>query len=297
MGLRRLALSFGFGLLGAAVLGCSDDTGTTPGADAGPSLTDLGARDTGPGDVGQVLADRPDAGPADSGQSTASCGMLGRCNYVTNSGCAAGEGCYAAREMANGPITGLCVTPGTRGWGERCTSVNDCREGFACLGDPGECTKLCCGTDNTSCRDESRGGRPGAVCAGTITGLDARYCISVVSCDPYATANNRCAPSTPRCDPIAADGTTNCFAQQSGVTPGTDGTPCCVNTRCAPGFACVGTDPAACNTAAPNRVCRRVCNPDTEGTDAGTACPANQRCSLRFRDLPSTFAACQPQTM
>jgi hypothetical protein len=297
-------------------VGCSAGGGTTEPDDAGTTPVDTGRRDTGvlvdrgvtdtgvtqpdvgpgPFDVGPVPTDGG-TGPTDSG-TTATCGMLGVCNIVANTGCAVGEGCYGARMAPGDPVTGVCAMAGRRGWGERCTAANDCREGFACLGTPGTCTKLCCGTDNASCRDETRGGRAGALCAGTINDIaNVRYCIEATGCDLYATSNNRCPSDRPRCDAISADGTTNCFAQTAGVTPGMDGTPCCNNQRCAPGFVCVGFSSTTCDTAMPNRNCRRVCNPDTEGTDAGVVCPSGQFCGARFNNLPETYGACVPMMM
>ena len=226
---------------GIGSVGCSS---STPDAitDAGPS--DVGTPDTGGlGDSG-VVADRgtaTDTGAPDVGAS-ASCGAtLGACNVVTNVGCMVGEGCYAGRN-ADGGVGATCAEAGRRGWGEACTSANGCREGFACLGTPGACVKLCCLNDNASCRDETRGGRPGAVCAGGVNGSDVRTCMEISSCDVLATSNNRCAADRPRCEIIATDGTTNCAPQEAGATPGGDGASCCTNNRCLPGFACVPRD-------------------------------------------------------
>jgi len=265
------------------------DTGVTP--DRGTVGVDAVVdRDTGTvtPDTGPMT---PDTGPMPS------CGMLGMCNIVANTGCALGEGCYGARMAPNDPVTGVCAMAGSRGWGERCNAANDCREGFACLGTPGTCTKLCCGTDNASCRDESRGGRAGALCAGTVNDLNVRFCIEATGCDVYATRENRCPTDRPRCDPISADGTTNCFAHMAGTAPDGDGTPCCTNQRCAVGFTCIGFSDTMCEATAPNRTCRRVCNPDTEGTDAGVTCPSGQFCGARFQNLPVTYGACIPMTM
>ena len=61
---------------------------------------------------------------------------------------------------------------------------------------------------------------------------------------------------------------------------------------------CVPRDPGtagmACVATAPNRVCRRVCNPTLAGSDAGAQCPAMQACTLRFNDTPEAYGACAP---
>lgn len=255
-----------FGLLLA--IGCSS---------GGPSGADGGTGD-------RPATDRGDPGPW-------FCGALGACNLVTGAPCAAGTGCYVGR-AGDGGIGAACSEAGRGAWGESCSTANGCREGFACLGSPGACVKLCCGGDNASCRDESRGGRPGAICAGGVTGTDVRTCTEAVSCDLYATTGNRCPVERPRCDVISADGASNCFAHEAGAAPAGDGAPCCTNGRCQPGFVCVPTDPsmgtAACVAATPNRVCRRVCN------TASAQCPAGQSCQLRFVAAPDTYGACAP---
>lgn len=273
---------------GLLSLGCSsattnpDDGGNGDGA-AVDAASDRGA-----------VTDRvaPDSG------FTANCGStLGPCNVVTNAGCTAGDGCYAGR-IADGGVGATCAPAGSHGWGESCTTANGCREGFACLGTPGVCVKLCCLNDNASCRDEARGGRPGAVCAGAVTGSDVRTCMEIQSCDVYATSANRCPAERPRCEIIASDGTTNCFAQDTAGAPGGDGVACCTNNRCQPGLVCVPVDRTmgnvACMASAPNRVCRRVCNPTLGGADAGAQCPAGQACVINFTDTPQTYGACAP---
>ncbi len=240
------------------------------------------------GDAGTAV----DAGGDARRDGSLGCGNYGVCNLVTNVGCDPAMGCYAS--VRGTTLTSACSVAGRRGWGEACAGTNGCREGFACIGSPAMCLKLCCGTDNTSCRDEARGGRPGAVCAGNITNTDMRYCIEVASCDPAAVTNNRCPTDRPRCDLVAIDGTTNCSAINT-MSPGRDGSPCCFNNLCGVGLVCVPMTPgmaAACVPATPNRVCRRVCNPLLTGADAGAQCPMGQQCAIRFNDTPDTYGAC-----
>jgi hypothetical protein len=282
-------------LLSAAALvsiGCSSST-VEPAADAAAAV-DLGVADAG-ARTDQGVA--PDRGAPDVGAPAACGGTLGACNVVFNTGCAVGAGCYAGRS-ADGGVGASCAPAGSRGWGEACTTANGCREGFACLGTPGTCVKLCCENDNASCRDEGRGGRPGAICAGSVNGSDIRTCMGISSCDLLATTGNSCPADRPRCDIIASDGTTNCFPREAGATAGGDGVACCTNSRCEPGFICVPRDPAmgmaACVPASPNRVCRRTCDPSMAGADAGAQCPASQACTISFTDAPSTYGACAP---
>ena len=278
-------------------LACSSST-PDPGGDAGPGELDVAITDRGTVTDRGTIADR---GAPDSGGGATCGGTLGPCNVVTSTGCMSGEGCYAVRS-ADGGVGASCAPVGRRGWGEPCTTANGCREGFACLGTPGSCVKLCCQNDNASCRDEARGGRPGAVCAGMVNGSDTRTCMEISSCDVYATSGNRCPAERPRCDIIASDGTTNCFPQEAGATPGDDGAACCSNNRCQPGMVCVPRDRTmgnvACVPASPNRVCRQVCNPMVAGADAGAdagaQCPAAQTCSFTFTDTPETYGACAP---
>ena len=281
---------------GVLAAGC----GSSGGGDIDAGYVDLGVVDLGVTDAGSPTDRGPtitDRGPADGGP-TSTCGAtLGACNIVTNTGCTAGNGCYAARG-ADGGVAATCATAGPHGWGDTCSSANDCREGFACLGTPGTCVKLCCGSDNASCRDESRGGRAGSLCAGGITGTDVNTCTDVTTCDVYATTGNGCPTDRPRCEFIAADGTTNCYASQPGMTISAEGGPCCVDNRCQPGFVCVPVDltmaSTACSDTAPNRVCRRACDMRRVGADAGSLCPTGQSCSLGFNGAPAGYGACVP---
>lgn len=269
---------------GALSSGCSSD---------GPPAADGGV---------DVAADRPanttDGGTAADARATTSCGAsLGECNVVTGAPCAAGTGCYPGL-APDGSLSASCAEAGRRGWGEPCATANGCREGFACLGTPGACVKLCCGNDNSSCRDETRGGRAGAICAGGVNGSDVRTCAEVTSCDLHAATNNRCPAERPRCDVLSDDGTSSCFPLEAGATPGGEGATCCANNRCQPGFLCVpampGGEAEACVASRPNRVCRRVCNPVLTGADAGAQCPADRTCLGFSAGAPASYGRCEP---
>lgn len=253
-----------FTLMSVLALGC----GTSSSRDAG--VTD--ARANVPGDDGYPSV----------------CGMTqGDCNWVANTGCDAGAGCY--RAVVDGGVRQLCAAVGSRGWGVACTRANECAPGLGCLGEPGRCTPLCCGGDHARCEDPTRGGRPGGLCVGAVVGTDARYCLETGPCSPVALSGNGCPSDRPRCDVVAASGATACGAVVR--SPGGDGTPCCRSESCGPGFACIRDITLRCDEASPAGLCRRLC---ATGADAAATCPAGQSCSLRFDGLPDTLGACAP---
>ena len=288
--MRRPSLSFALPL---SLLACASDPSPTPPPTDVPRVDSM-VDATPPPDAA------PDAAPdvsADGGASACGNTFGPRCNLVTSAGCAAGQGCYFD-PRATLP-SAQCRTAGRGGWGDPCAAPTDCREGFACLGSPARCLKLCCEGDNTGCRDEARGGRAGARCA---IGADLRnndmptafVCLGD-PCDPFATAGvNRCPAESPRCEPLG-DGAT-CFQQATGCTPGGDGTPCCNNGCCQPGYLCVlPAMGGMCAAAAPTGTCRRSCNGRAAMPDA--VCPTGQQCRVTFgaaSGLPEYFRACSP---
>lgn len=259
--------AYGLSLLASLILGCSSGSSS----DAG--VTDAGATDV----------------PRDDGFPSRCGATLGTCNWVTNEGCDAGTGCY--RASVDGGVRQLCAPVGSRGWGAACANANECLPGFACLGEPGRCAMLCCGADHARCGDVAQGGRANALCVGAVLGTDARYCIETGACDPLATTDNGCPTDRPRCDVVASNGATACSALRGAG--GGEGAACCRSESCLPGYACIHRGTDVCRDAAPDGVCRRFCNPSS---DAGVACPAGQRCGLRFDGLPATIGACTPAT-
>lgn len=282
-------------LLGVSMglLACGNDPAPMPPPADVPAL-DAGPDGGGP-DVSSPDVAAPDA-RADGGASACGNTFGPTCNLVTSAGCPAGQGCYFD-PRATLPAA-RCRTAGRGGWGDPCTMPTDCREGFACLGSPARCLKLCCEGDNATCRDEARGGRAGARCAvpADLRGNNmptVHVCLGD-PCDPFATAGaNRCPAETPRCEPLG-DGAT-CFQQRAGCTPGGDGAPCCSNGCCQPGFTCVLSAAGMCPEAAPTGMCRRACNSRAAMPDA--VCPTGQRCRVMFNmasGLPDYFRACSP---
>lgn len=253
---------------------------STPSGDAGVDAADVATpRDT-------------STGPRDTGLGGSACGdMAGSCNPISLVGCATGEGCYVNSTLTGG-FRASCAAGGRSGWGATCARSSDCREGFACLFDGsgvGTCTMLCCGSDHSTCRDVSRGGRAGALCAAGVTNSQLRTCLEVMSCDPYAATGNRCPTERPRCDIVGDDGSTSCAAYEPMGTPVAEGQPCCTPNHCLAGLACIRTGSTACVATAPNGACRRVCDP----TARPPVCGAGTHCA-GLRDAAATFGVCLP---
>lgn len=256
---------------------CASNPAST--VDAGADVTDASARD--------VVTP-----PRDTGLGGAACGeMSGSCNPISLAGCDAGQGCYVTATLTGG-FRASCAAGGRAGWGATCARSSDCREGFACLfdgGGTGTCTMLCCGSDHSTCRDVSRGGRVGAICAAGVTGSMLRTCLDVMACDPYATTSSGCPAERPRCDIVGDDGSTACAAFEPDVTPVGEAQPCCTPNHCQVGLACIRTGTATCNAAAPNGACRRVCDP----TSRAPVCSAGTHCAA-LRGAAATFGVCLP---
>lgn len=267
------------------LVACSGTTSPTPSPDA--SAPDASSPDAAQPDVA-----RPDAATGDVPRDgAATCGMFGRaCNLLTNAGCAPGQGCYF--DFGGVPAQNVCRAAGSRGWGETCNGLYECREGFACLGNPAVCTMLCCNNDSAPCRDEARGGRPGARCAGNITNLPGmQFCLADTSCNPFAVSNNGCPAAMPRCTPIG-DGAT-CGPQTTPTVP--EGGACCTASVCAPGHVCLlGAAGTTCDPMRPTGRCRRVC--DGRQANPSSVCPMGQQCLVMFNgaQVPSYFRACSP---
>lgn len=223
----------------------------------------------------------------DSGNFPAHCGnTLGACNLVTSAGCADHQGCFVGR-LDGGTIATCAVPSPSAQWGTPCETANGCAPGFACVGSPATCVKLCCADDDAHCADVSHGGRAGGVCAGILTGTDTRLCVQSTTCEPLLLTHNGCGADRPRCDVISPRGATTCAAIH-GSGRG-DGEACCANTECRVGYVCVGSDTSVCDSSTPNRQCRRACDPTQTTT---TTCPQGQGCTVHFVDTPRSFGAC-----
>lgn len=263
--------------------------------DSGTDVTDAGVHDTGT----NMDVQHADVPPTDTGTDggSATCGTgLGPCNPVTQTGCGTGMACIFGGD-GDGGVTSICTSPGAGAPGATCNSADGCLQGFACLGNPGHCTKICCGPgDNETCRT-GVGGVHGATCAIQIQDVNFYGCQATTTCDWFA---QDCANATDNCQPIDSTGTTTCVAGGTG----TDGASCGGGTGavdCARGFICISAGP----DAGSGGVCRAICDPSDTTGDAGTTpdggvsrlCPTGRHCGgLNFADghsLPN-FGVCVP---
>jgi hypothetical protein len=262
--LRRTTTSLAFALF--AITGCNGGTMTVD--DTGPAD---GGMDIVMGDMGVDHGSMGDTAMPETGTDGGSCGAGFTCNPITNAGCATGMACITANDGDGGTIA-MCVTPGTGGQGAHCATADACMQGFACLGSPGTCMKLCCGAgDNATCRS-GPGGVNGATCSIMITGSPFFACQAASNCDWFL---QNC-PMGGNCQPTDAAGNTTCTTAGTG----TQGAACMG--PCAAGFTCI-YDSAAMTTAH----CLQVCDPTLGATDdAGTTpdggvsrrCPSGLTC-------------------
>ena len=278
-----IALAFAASL---ALVGCSGGTDTDASTDGGTDVVR---------DVSNMDVQRDDVmgtdGGTDGGGGTCSTGMLGSCNPVTNAGCPTGQACYIVGD-GDGGVTASCSTPGTAGAEMPCANADSCLQGFACLGDPGRCVKLCCAPgDNDTCRN-GPGGIRGATCSVGIQNVPVFGCQATTNCDWFA---QDCANGN-NCEPTDATGTTTCTSP--GGT-GMDGAPCGSASGavdCALGYACIQLN----NDAGTGPACRKVCDPTATGTDAGTTdggvsrtCDAPLHCG-GVNNRPNNYGVCVP---
>ncbi|MBL8677857.1 MAG: hypothetical protein JNK05_01730 [Myxococcales bacterium] len=217
--------------------------------------------------------------PADSGVPMGdggggTCGSAySPCDPVRNTGCMAGQMCVIMDAMAR---RSTCVAAGRVAFGSACMSANDCAEGLGCIG--GKCARWCCGSgDNTSCRDTSIGGRPGATCDINVTNTGLFACSVPDNCDVH---RQNCMTAGDNCYPISMDGTTQCVTPEAGAMPGAS---CMFRNDCPSGHICVGTMMMS--------TCRRVCDPTNMATGTFAMCPAGMMCQ-RVGGLPMNIGVC-----
>ena len=187
-------------------------------------------------------------GPLEAGASddaAASCGaaISGACNVVAQTGCSIGQSCVIALRAGGDPYT-LCGVAGAGAYGSRCTTVDACENGLACLN--GQCRATCCPNDPNACT----GSLPSGAGCYVDVGLDAvgvRAC--GVPCDWHA---QQCANGG-TCVPLDTRGM---FSDCRAPGPGVDGDPCRRGSDCATGLVCVvagtGVCRAICDTTAPS---------------------------------------------
>lgn len=204
-----------------------------------------------PADLG-MDSGTPDLG-IDGGPPGSMC-PAGECDFGTNTGCAAGEGCYLGTGGA--PI---CLDAGSTPLGGSCAVQDDCVPGMVCLGsgDSGYCRRICCADDDSVCG-------AGSSCA-EITDVDG-----VGGC-------------TLACNPVAQTGCffgEACYSLPTGAEcappgAGTQGTSCEVQNDCAAGFGCVADSDTTfacaeyCDRASPSCTDDSLTCVGLMGSDAG----------------------------
>ncbi|MDB4930271.1 MAG: hypothetical protein JWM10_2755 [Myxococcaceae bacterium] len=264
--------------------------GCSPPGDRGDTATgdDFASRDA----VASTPADAGDARSADATANPACGATLGGCDPVANRGCPPGRACYVVADVR--AAGSACADAGSHGWGDLCESAEECRPGFACVGIPRTCQKLCCGSADESCRDEPNGGRARALCVGNIVGTQVHTCMDVVACSVFAVTGNGCPADHPRCGFITAGGTTSCFPVSPEAAAHPEGAACSHNVECQPGFVCVPADleaPARPCAARADCACRRTCH---RVSGARPPCPPGRACGVSFDGTPADYGACVP---
>jgi hypothetical protein len=264
-----MSLALAIAALGAFAVGCGDDD-RSGGRDTGPIPIDSGPpRDTGPA---------IDSGPGrDAGPPTGMC-PSGMCDYVAQTGCMAGEGCYIG--MA-GP---QCAPSGMGGDGSACMNINDCQSGFTCvveaMGMPGECHKMCCAIG--SVRDCPMG----QSCStrfvddmGTFLGVG--FCSSPDSCDVLMQTG--CAMGEACYVTDLDDGSVRCLTPTA--TAGAEGAMCEGDQDCQAGNTCLSLDMGMTFT------CLKYCNAMMGAT---SGCAEGQMCNRLSMGVPNIGVCITP---
>jgi len=217
------------------------------GMEVGPEEEDLGVpfADTAPAKDTAVADTKPDA-PADAPCTTpsgAACALYPQC------GCASPLKC----DVPNfGDGKAACVTAGSRGVHQKCTTTAECARGLTCYYDV--CMPLCAASGD---------------CASTAVCNDVQYVeggavktvpsmrVCMAQCDPL-NPSKLCGASTTCLFPSST--TTTCAA--AGLS--TTATSCASNPfACAPGYVCVGSGD-----------CKRWCRIGLAGD-----CPGGRPCN------------------
>lgn len=178
-------------------------------------------------------------------------------------------------------------------------SANPCLPGLTCVGNEcsdggpmtGRCSPACCKGADQACGKSDPEGISGACDLTLVDPVSQQPLYDVCTyrkrCQPFKVES--CAPSE-TCLVEDVLGTASC------VTSAGKGNrqPCSFANECADGFICLNTgDAGVCHTVClfPGSVHPFDAGVEQGGPGAG-GCPANEKCTLRIKDLPSWFAAC-----
>jgi hypothetical protein len=208
----------------------------------------------------------------------------GDCNYQSQEGCAADQGCRPYDANRTKPVTPRCEAVGSGRSGDTCAASTDCARGYLCVDVSGGgkvCRKQCCGGDWSACD-------PGESC---ILHYGLQYadghvesagdlCMPVNNCDPLDAAS--CANDPKReCKIVDPTGAVACLPKSEAQL----GDSCAPPSVCAQGLVCVG------KTAA-TQFCRRLCRAEECGEPA---CPESEGTCVHFDRDPPGVGECTPR--
>ena len=249
-----------------------------------------------------------DCGDGDGGVPTD--GPVAACNAIAGTGCASGEKCTWAEEVAN-PDLGRtdCVAAGAAAEGDACTysdhadgNYDDCAAGLYCIG--GVCTEICGQAENVNCdANEACVLISGLFTDTTNTGVCQPGC-NPVAADPGCATDEGCflnlSTGNSSCSGACANGDNPaCNAGFTGATAvgenscssqwGTQHCNCEYTNACANGYGCILiNDPVS----ATDLVCAYYC--DTTGTPNAPTCPPSSVLSATSCRQVMTFYSDTP---
>jgi hypothetical protein len=207
----------------------------------------------------------------------------GACNYQSQDGCPADQGCRPYYAGATTPLTPQCEATGAGRSGDTCTASTQCARGYLCAADPTgskTCHKQCCGGDWSACD-------AGESCIREYkiqfpdghTEAAGDLCFPVNNCDPLDPAS--CANEPNReCKIADPTGNVACSPKSAAQL----GESCAPPNVCAQGLTCVGK-PAV------GEFCRRLCRALECGEPS---CEPSEGSCVHFDRDPPGVGECTP---
>ncbi len=214
-----------FALLMVPAAGCAQGLDELPvSGDAGPK------KDTGSIPVDGAVEDSTpsDGTPADMGSCTPPAGSP--CSVFPQCGCEAAQNCV----VANTSGKTSCITAGSDGVHEPCTTNSECKKGMQCIA--GVCVPFCTSDSDCTISGSPRCRAVQYLPTGSSTPADVpNLKICLAQCDVLNPATV-CGPNTSCFFPYLSDDTTECTAAGTSTVKGG----CASNDyACAPGYICV----------------------------------------------------------
>lgn len=213
-------------------------------------------------DAGDVVEEPPDGALA--------C-PRGRCNYQTQTGCAADETCQPNFTRDGKGVEPACLPSGDGERGDECDGNDPCAPGLVCAG--GFCRKLCCGRDWSACDEgESCFRELQFSIDGTPTDTGAWLCFPVHTCN---VLDSLACPAGRDCKLVDPTGNEACVPH----SPAPLGAECGGAVLCDRGLTCVGG------------TCRRLCAAEL---CAEPSCPIEEGPCVHFNRNPPGVGECTP---